>query len=97
MGESKSAQARELAVVARRVTFVTQREINKHRTHSFLEVFAPDIKDFEIEFEPYVQRMILQAKLEVLERHGTFPEAQKIMNELNELNFQIAKRERPDR
>jgi len=92
-----------LAIVAKRVAKKTIEKINEGRiSHPELRLpviqyFAPDVKDFEEEFELYMKKEIYEAQLEILEKYGTLHQALQILRELDEINFKISIKENPDR
>lgn len=53
----------------------------------------PDRADFREGLQLYVRREIVIAKLQVIKDHGTFPAAIKLQMELDQVNWEIAKRE----
>lgn len=55
----------------------------------------PDRADFRDGLALYVQREIIQAKLDVVKQHGTFPQAIDLQKQLDAVNFRIAQRENP--
>jgi hypothetical protein len=93
----------KLAIVAKRVAKQTVEKINEGRiAHPelrlpLIEYFAPDVKDFEADFELYMKKEIYEAQLQILEKYGTLHQALQILRELDEINFKIAIKENPDR
>jgi hypothetical protein len=56
---------------------------------------VPDHADITEALRPYVLREILRAQLDMCMKFGTFQEGLGIMEELNKVNLEIAKREHP--
>jgi hypothetical protein len=88
---------RRLAFIAHRLMTRIARIVDqgegKHR------IYAPDVADFEKEFELYLQRDLLELEKLYLENYDKLARIARLIEingKLNELNFQIAKRERPD-
>lgn len=54
----------------------------------------PDRADFRDGLKLYVEREILQAKLEVVKEHGTFPVARSLQKKLDAVNREISKKEK---
>jgi hypothetical protein len=53
---------------------------------------VPDLADFRDELRPFVQRELLMARIEELQRYGTFSHVMELQKELDAANSEIAKR-----
>lgn len=87
---------KRLAIVAhrlmQRIAHVQNQGGNQYR------IYAPDIADFEKEFEIYYQRDLLEIEKRYLENYDSgrrFSRLLEVAAKLGELNFEIAKREHP--
>lgn len=55
-------------------------------------LISKHLNDFRDEMVLFASREILVARIEVMRAYGTFPEAMKLQQELDKVNWEIAKR-----
>ena len=103
--DSEESPSRELAIVAVTLIQSLKKQINEGRkAHPEMgqfpiETFEPDTADFERVFAPYLERIRLRERIDVLKKYQHYAgiaEATQLTVQLNALNMQIAMIEHPD-
>jgi hypothetical protein len=88
---------KRLAIVAHRLMMRVARVANQGENK--YRIYAPDIADFEKEFELYYQRDLLELEKLYLENYDKLARVARLIEvnrKLSALKFAIAKRENPD-
>lgn len=68
---------------------VAEFRTNFYRTHRGPEF--PDYADFREPITLYIQRELAQKELDTTMLYGTYPAAQKVQKQIDDINFKIAK------